>query len=156
MEIHQKNKETANDKLSTALHVECVCVPSEPFYVRWLNRFGGVDYWMFQMSQTYTRSLDKQEDFIPYIVDTFTARGTNRSLSKEASEKAVVGAENLSDNEWYELSRIPFSPMIQMYDGDRDIWFDILPQKAENDMITSDGAHAVEFEFLLPQPQLQQ
>lgn len=137
------------------LPVKCCCVPSSPFYVRWLNRFGGIDYWMFQKRQTLERKQDSMETFEPYIEDYAAARGTAYAASITASQSLVAGATLLSANEWFELSRIPFSPMVQYYDKKQGVWIDITVDKGESALVTDDPAQSIEISFVLPRPQLQ-
>lgn len=148
-------KETLNTQLPDALLVECRCVPQSPFYVRWLNRFGGIDYWMFEKRQTLQRKHDSYTDFQPYISNYSEATGTNYPCSKEVSEYVTVGAELLSENEWYEISRMLYSPVIQWYDERREVWVDIMADKGDLSMLTDNPAHSLEITFVMPQPQLQ-
>lgn len=147
--------EKLNTQLPDRLEIECRCVPSSPFYVRWLNRFGGIDYWMFEKRQTWQRKQNNIEDFEPYIADFSDSTGTNYVFSKEISEEVIVGADLLTPNEWYEISRILYSPTIQWYDERRAIWIDIMVEKGDVSRFTDAPAHSLEITFLLPQPQLQ-
>ena len=75
--------EKLNTQLKNILPVECKeCVPQSPFYVRWLNRFGGLDYWMFELRQEFKRKQSSYEDFEPYITDYSQASGTSYQFSK--------------------------------------------------------------------------
>ena len=147
-------KEILNTQLSYNLPVECRCVPQSPFYVRWLNRFGGIDYWMFEKRQTDTGKLENFEDFQPYIEDYSKHTGTNYAYSKEASELVTIGAELLSTTEWSELCRIPYSPFIQWFDERCLLWIDIMADKGDTSMLTDLPAHTIELTFIMPKIQL--
>lgn len=140
-------------KTRAAMVEECRCVPTSPFYLRWLNRFGGMDYWLFSVRQEYGTKQDSQELFNPHIADPDKAAGTDYAISKRITRSLVVGAEGLSLNECEELGLICMSPVVQYLDD--GAWFDCVVEKSDNDFFTSDGTHAVEITLRLPSLQLQ-
>ena len=147
--------EALNTQLKDTLPVECRCVPSSPFYVRWLNRFGGIDYWMFERRQQLNRKQDSYEDFEPFITDYSQVYGIKRPFTKDVNETVIAGAVRLSDNEWYEISRIAYSPMVQWFDERSSSWIDIMVDKGDNSSFSDTPLHEIEFTFMLPKPQLQ-
>ena len=147
--------EILNTQLKETLPVECRCIPNSPFYVRWLNRFGGIDYWMFEIRQELNRKQDSYGDFEPYITDYSQASGTNYAFTKTVSECIIVVAQGLNQNEWNELSRIAYSPFIQWFDERTQSWMDILTDKANNSRFTDTLMNEIEYTFLLPKPQIQ-
>lgn len=142
-----------NSELRNTLPTECRCVPANPFYVRWLNRFGGFDYWLFAARQQYIIKQESQELFNPYIQDPIKASGSDYVINKNISSKIVVGAESLTLNEWEELSLICISPQVAFFQN--GTWFDCVVDKSDNDFFTDNELHAIELTLKLPRLQLQ-
>lgn len=136
------------------INVECCCVPRSPFYIRWINRYGGFDHWMFCKRQTFEREIKKLETFNPYIADFATASGTTVAINKTIESMVTIGAEGLAAGEWKVLSFIADSPFVQWYNEERQVWTDIIVEKCKLEMQTDNALHSLEFEIQLPTPQL--
>jgi hypothetical protein len=147
--------EILNIQLPQKLEIECRREVNSPFYTRWLNRFGGIDYWMFEKRQTIIRKLENYADVAPSISDYSAAAGSNYVFFKEAGEKIVAGAECLNANEWFELSRMQYSPLIQYLDERSGQWIDIMIDKCEALMNSGLVLHSIELTFIMPQTKLQ-
>lgn len=136
------------------INVECSCIPKNPFYVRWINRYGGFDHWMFSKRQTYERELKNVETFEPYIAQNYFATGTTVVINKKVESKVVIGADGLTEKEWKILSFIADSPFVQLYDKENVKWIDIVVEKSKLAMQTDSSLHGLEFTVQLPTPQL--
>ena len=130
------------------------CTPSSPFYIRWLNRYGGWDYWMFQKRQYKEIAQKNHDTYSPYIPDYSFANSTDKLLSKEVSEQITIGAEQITKEDWEVLSYIVKSSLVQWYDKDNARWLDIVVDKTKTAMQTDETVHMIEFVVLLPTPQL--
>lgn len=130
--------------------------PENPFYIRWENREGGFDYWMFGYRQFFTGSISNQQTFKPVVIDQQTANTFTEIVSLEGNEKVKVGAQGLTSNEYDCISKLKYSPMIEWFNESTQSWQRIFVDgdgKSEND--THDILSEIEFTFLLPTPQLQ-
>lgn len=137
-----------------SINVVCRCVPRNPFYMRWINRHGGFDYWMFEKRQTYEREVKNVDTFKPYTNDFSTAHGTDIVYHKEVESKVTIGAEGLTTNEWKILSFIADSPFAQWYNEEKKLWTDIVVEKCKLVMQTDNALHGMEYTIQLPIPQL--
>lgn len=139
----------------TVLPLETHCVPSNPFYVRWINNLGGWDYWMFSFRQNIEKDIASQQTYSPTVLDQETATSSINEYYKTAEKTITVGAEGLSLNEFECLSRIPYSNRIEYYDKGKDKWFGMITESGSSDNDTRSTEKYIEFTFSLPNPQLQ-
>lgn len=119
-------------------------VPRNPFYVRWINRLGGVDYWMFGVSQQISIGVKDADTLLNY------SSGFNTTLGVEVETSVYVGASGVSRQEWEILSLLPLSPHIEWYNEKSGKWVTITARKSENTMDTDLNIHDMDFAFGLP------
>ena len=124
------------------------CVPAQPFYVRWVNRMGGVDYFMFCRRQTRKYSVKSASTHSLYVADPYRAGSNLRAWSLTTEHTMTVGADGLSDEEFGPLSALPFAPTIEWYDGGR--WIEIAVSKFDGSFATHSHRHSFEITFTLP------
>ena len=138
------------------LTVECRCVPANPFYVRWLNRLGGLDFWMFFKNQELEKTQSNVETFEPYIEQTSSVGYTTNLVGKEIAESITFGAEMLTLNQLEALSKIAESSVVWYYVGfEQDhIWNELIIDKITVLRNTKDKLHSIEFVGRLPTVQL--
>ncbi|MDR2065470.1 MAG: hypothetical protein LBP85_07180 [Prevotellaceae bacterium] len=136
------------------LQIECACIPANPFYVRWLNRYAGYDYQMFQKRQLYEYKQENLITYEPFISDFQTATGTGKLISKIVEHSVVIGVERLNNTDWDILSHILNSPVVQHYDMRLQQWVDVVIDSAKCVRQTDESAHTVELTLILPKPQL--
>lgn len=135
--------------LIDGVHIVDTPVPRNPFYVRWINRLGGVDYWMFGMSQQITIGVKDAKTLLNYP----TGRSTTFGI--DTGREIIVGAAGISRQEWDVLSLLPLSPQIEWYDEKTGKWVTITASKVENSINTDRSIHDVDFVFSLPNLQTQ-
>lgn len=131
------------------------CVDRNPFYIRWINRFGGIDYWLFEKIQEFEKSIESVSTYEQYIIDTANATENIIQVDLDVSEAVVVGAENLSKNEYEELSRIMYSPFVEWFDQSKQKWMRIIPDKGDLKNNTARNRKEIEINFILPKPYVQ-
>ena len=136
------------DAAAVPFIVEMVCVPAQPFYVRWVNRMGGVDYFMFSRRQTRKPSVKSASTHSLYVADPSRAGSNLRAWSLTTEHTMTVGADGLSDEEFGPLSALPFAPTIEWYDGGR--WIEIAVSKFDGSFATHSHRHSFEITFTLP------
>lgn len=93
-------------------------------YLRWLNREGGVSYWLFQRSQQRTTAAvrSSHEAFIegnPAAPVKNIYQSPRKADYREARE-LVLGAVGLSADEYDDLCSLAVSPAVEMLVLDRD------------------------------------
>jgi hypothetical protein len=131
------------------------CFPSSPFYVRWVNRIGGREHWMFSRRQTDKTEIDNSVTYDPYVDTNADLGRFPRQLSLTSEHKIVVGAEGISNADFDVLRRITTSPLIEYYDEETEKWMVVTLKNGTTSKDTALPTQAVEFEFTLPSPALQ-
>lgn len=138
--------------------IDTCCIPENPFYVRWINQLGGWDYWMFSRKQLLTNAISDSVTFTPYQDDTSIIDSTNKQLALTAKQSILVGAEQLTNNEFDVISKIIYSPKIQLYNKNQDdtyYWTGLLVEDTKTEKDTSLSKQSIELTFVLPTPQIQ-
>lgn len=135
--------------LIDGVHIVDTPVPRNPFYVRWINRLGGVDYWMFGGKQQMSINVKDVKTLINY------SPSNNKTIGLTAENQVIIGASGLSKREWEELTLISISPDIEWYNEKLGMWQNVTVSKAENVMDTDMGLHSLELTFNLPTLQTQ-
>lgn len=126
------------------------CVPANPFYVRWVNRLGGVDYWMFARQQRFAPAVKSSSLYEPYCDDPLTA-GSNRRAYGITTERTVsVCAEGLKSGEWQAVSELPYSPLIEWYNESAGRWVTLAVSSFDGSFDSFDSVHRAEIVFSLP------
>lgn len=125
------------------------CVPAQPFYLRWVNPLGGVDYFMFSRRQTYKPSVKSSSTYEGYVPDPLRAPSNVRAWQITTANTVTVGAGGLSDEELGLLSGLPYAPTIEWYDGGR--WTRLAVAKFDGSFGTDSHMHSFEITFTLPQ-----
>jgi hypothetical protein len=128
------------------------CTPARPFYIRWINYLGGVEYYMFEFNQKRVVSLTENQVYQKYITNYLTENGTDNSYFKKAVEVITVGAGNLSVTDYNALVKMTLSPYIEVYDT---TWKRVIIESASSERATKDSLNPFECTFLLPELNLQ-
>lgn len=126
------------------------CVPGNPFYVRWLNRDGGVDYFMFGKTQKKTKSLKSVTTYAPFVEDTQSARTNRKIYSMEAEAGIKAGTSLLNRTDYEAIAAMPFSPLIEYYEEQLDKWIRVAVEKFDGETDTKGEMFSVEISFTLP------
>jgi hypothetical protein len=137
------------------LPIDNLPTPENPFYIRWINREGGWDYWMFGYRQFFNSSITNIKTFNPVVIDQQTASGFTEILSLDGIEKVKVGAQGLNQNDYDCISKLIYSPKIEWLNLETQDWQRITIDKGETEKDTRNILGELEFTFILPTPQLQ-
>lgn len=130
-------------------------VPCNPFYVRWINRKGGWDTYMFEQHKKYTQEVDRGDQYVlanardPYTTET---RG---ELAPEFKNIVQAGAEQLDENDFNLLKGIALSPLVQVYNYPIGIWQRVLVDDTDLTWDTKTPRNTVSYEFQLIDEQTQ-
>lgn len=130
-------------------------VPCNPFYVRWINRKGGWDTYMFEQHKKYTQEIDRGDRYVlanargPYTSET---RG---ELAPEFKNIVQAGAEQLDENDFNLLKGIALSPLVQVYNYQIEAWQRVLVDDTDLTWDTKAPRNTVSYEFQLIDEQTQ-
>lgn len=132
------------------------CVPQSPFYIRWTNDLGGVDYWMFSKNQNHTISADSVENVGIYVQNTATANTNRRTLGLSTDSTITIGAGNLTEGEFDALRKMPFSRIIEWWNEKTQRWIRLSVEDFRLDYPHTSGTYAIEITLALPTINTQQ
>jgi hypothetical protein len=130
-------------------------VPCNPFYIRWINRKGGWDTYMFEQHKKYTQEIDREDRYVlanarnPYTSET---RG---ELAPEVKNIVQAGAEQLDENDFNLLKGIALSPLVQVYNYQIESWQRVLVDDTDLTWDTKAPRNTVSYEFQLIDEQTQ-
>lgn len=130
-------------------------VPCNPFYIRWINRKGGWDTYMFEQHKKYTQEVDRGDQYVlanargPYTSET---RG---ELAPEFKNIVQAGAEQLDENDFNLLKGIALSPLVQVYNYQIGQWQRVLVDDTDLTWDTKAPRNTVSYEFQLIDEQTQ-
>lgn len=144
-----------SDYRQNMMPIENPIMPENPFYIRWINRQGGYDYWMFSYRQYLTRSISNQQTFNPYVENQETSDSFEELYDLSANESVRVGTEGLNANDYDCVSKLIYSPKIEHYNPETMKWTRIFVEKGDNELDTRSILNQLEFTFKLPTVQLQ-
>lgn len=130
--------------------IEDRCTPPAPFYVRWINTLGGVDYWMFSKSQEYAPQVSSSALYEQYNADPAAARTNRRAYALTTKNNITVGANGVPASAWEALQWLPFSPLIERYNEKLGKWIGLTVAKYEGAVMTEHSTHDIEITFDLP------
>lgn len=129
--------------------------PCNPFYIRWINRKGGWDTYMFEQHKKYTQEVDRGDQYVlanardPYTTET---RG---ELAPEFKNIVQAGAEQLDENDFNLLKGIALSPLVQVYNYQIAVWQRVLVNDTDLTWDTKAPRNTVSYEFQLIDEQTQ-
>lgn len=130
-------------------------VPCNPFYIRWINRKGGWETYMFEQHKKYTQEVDRGDQYVlanargPYTSET---RG---ELAPEFKNIVQAGAEQLDENDFNLLKGIALSPLVQVYNYTIHVWQRVLVNDTDLTWDTKTPRNTVSYEFQLVDEQTQ-
>lgn len=126
------------------------CEPLNPFYIRWINRMGGYDYFMFERKQSISRKTSNSVIFSPNYRDIETAKALELRIDAKAETKVTAGAEMLNQEEFDSLKYLQFAPKIELYNKEQDKWHVVTLTKDDNTENNFISGGSLEFEFNIP------
>ena len=130
-------------------------VPCNPFYIRWINRKGGWDTYMFEQHKKYTQEVDRGDQYVlANARDPYTSE-TRGELAPEFKNIVQAGAEQLDENDFNLLKGIALSPLVQVYNYQIGTWQRILVNDTDLTWDTKAPRNTVSYEFQLIDEQTQ-
>lgn len=130
-------------------------VPCNPFYIRWINRKGGWETYMFEQHKKYTQEVDRGDQYVlANARDPYTSE-TRGELAPEVKNIVQAGAEQLDENDFNLLKGIALSPLVQVYNYQIRAWQRVLVNDTDLTWDTKAPRNTVSYEFQLIDEQTQ-
>lgn len=130
-------------------------VPCNPFYVRWINRKGGWDTYMFEQHKKYTQEIDRGDRYVLANARDPYASETRGELAPEFKDMVQAGADQLDENDFNLLKGIALSPLVQVYNYQIRTWQRVLVDDTDLTWDTKAPRNTVSYEFQLIDEQTQ-
>lgn len=130
-------------------------VPCNPFYIRWINRKGGWDTYMFEQHKKYTQEVDRGDQYVlANARDPYTSE-TRGEIAPEVKNIVQAGAEQLDENDFNLLKGVALSPLVQVYNYQIQAWQRVLVDDTDLTWDTKAPRNTVSYEFQLIDEQTQ-
>lgn len=120
-----------------------------PIYLVWRNTLGGWDHWLFSKTQTKGLITEDLGTFEQPEYDLATSEGSSDSLGSTAGDSLILGADNLTTNQYDAIRELLFSPKIYQVETD-STKKKVLVKPGSFTRETRNGFHSIEFEISLP------
>lgn len=130
-------------------------VPCNPFYIRWINRKGGWDTYMFEQHKKYTQEVDRGDQYVLANARGPYASETRGESAPEVKNIVQAGAEQLDENDFNLLKGIALSPLVQVYNYPIRVWQRVLVDDTDLTWDTKAPRNTVSYEFQLIDEQTQ-
>lgn len=130
-------------------------VPCNPFYIRWINRKGGWDTYMFEQHKKYTQEVDRGDQYVLANSRDLYALQTRGELAPEVKNIVQAGAEQLDENDFNLLKGIALSPLVQRFNDSTGVWQRVLVDDTDLTWDTKTPRNTVSYEFQLIDEQTQ-
>lgn len=129
--------------------------PCNPFYIRWINRKGGWDTYMFEQHKKYTQEVDRGDQYVLANSRGPYASQTRGELAPEFKNIVQAGAEQLDENDFNLLKGIALSPLVQRFNNLTGVWQRVLVNDTDLTWDTKTPRNTVSYEFQLIDEQTQ-
>lgn len=130
-------------------------VPCNPFYIRWINRKGGWETYMFEQHKKYTQEVDRGDQYVLANSRDPYATQTRGEIAPEVKNIVQAGAEQLDENDFNLLKGIALSPLVQVYNYTISTWQRVLVDDTDLTWDTKAPRNTVSYEFQLVDEQTQ-
>lgn len=130
-------------------------VPCNPFYIRWINRKGGWDTYMFEQHKKYTQEVDRGDQYMLANSRDPYASETMGELAPRFKNIVRAGAEQLDEDDFDLLKGIALSPLAQVYNYQIGVWQRVLVDDTDLTWDTKAPRNTVSYEFQLIDEQTQ-
>lgn len=130
-------------------------IPCNPFYIRWINRKGGWDTYMFEQHKKYTQEVDRGDQYVLANSRSPQTTETRGELAPEFKNIVRAGAEQLDENDFNLLKGIALSPLVQVYNYPMGGWQRVLVDDTDLTWDTKAPRNTVSYEFQLIDEQIQ-
>lgn len=116
--------------------------PEDPFYLRWLNQYGGWEYHMFSCKRKHSVGLTANDYYEDYD-------GVKRAYNKDGKE-AVEASSGVVDRETLDaLVWMPLSPDIRLYKKDTQEWVPVQIEDGDTELYNDQPTGELLFSFVV-------
>lgn len=132
-----------------ALQLEQACTPENPFYVRWINKDGGYDYYMFRKGALSTETTDRQniQLFTPHDAENYN----QKPYRLEVIKAIYAGSDSITPEDYEAIQYMTFSNKIEWYNEEIQNWQTLIFESSTiATWDVSTGLGSLEFKFQLP------
>ena len=131
------------------IYINTDCIRN-PFYIRFINQFGGYDYFMFEKSQKHEAKSETGQLIEKTVSDLRIATGNLKKINTDLTNKVTVGKANV-DNSTLEALQNHLLPalVIQWYNESTTQWVDIYIESQTIIRDTDKNAGNIEISFML-------
>lgn len=144
-----RNMNLPNSPDKWHIHYEFAEIPCNPFYIRWINRKGGWETYMFEQHKKYTQEVDRGDQYVLANAMGPLSNETRGELAPEVKNIVQAGAEQLNANDFNLLKGIALSPLIQVYNYDMKVWQRVLVDDTDITWDTKTPRNTVSYDFQL-------
>lgn len=130
-------------------------IPCNPFYIRWINRKGGWDTYMFEQHKKYIQEVDRGDQYILANARDLLTSETRGELAPEFKNIVRAGAEQIDENDFNLLKGIALSPLVQVYNYQIGKWQRVLVDDTDLTWDPKAPRNTVSYEFQLIDEQIQ-
>lgn len=130
-------------------------IPCNPFYIRWINRKGGWDTYMFEQHKKYTQEVDRGDQYVLANARDPLTSETRGELAPKFKNIVRAGAEQVDENDFNLLKGIALSPLVQVYNYQIGEWQRVLVDDTDLTWDTKAPQNTVSYEFQLIDEQIQ-
>ena len=99
-----------------------------PVLVRWLNRLGGIDRWVFEWNQNEAENVDSNELYQENFFDIENQETILNYIRRTGRKQITLQAENIEKQAIQGIRSIAYSNLVQLYDSKRGVWLTITLQ----------------------------
>ena len=104
--------------------------------IRWSNEHGGTSQHTFK----FNRALKNENKDVKYIIgNDFTKACNLKVLNASFQESITIGADNLTADQWFQLSKVTFAQMLES-----DKWINVIIEHSNNEVSVRDGNYSIE------------
>lgn len=126
---------------------------NDAVYLRWLNEFGGYDYYMFYRKDIKETS---RTSYVNKYPDTLyknkgVTKGTSKPFSKNVGEVYVIGANDVPRQEFNQLRKINRSPKVDLWIEGDATWLAVNVSDATWTIPQDEDVLDVEMTLLMPE-----
>lgn len=132
-------------EMQDAVALQKKSVPAHPFYVRWINEFGGYDYHMFECNQQHEYALASQTTY-----DMQDGDGQQVVLEKRGNHTVEASSGLVSRQDAISIAELVLSPDIRWYDEKASQWIRITAEQQSISLKTEHPTSEVVLKFVLP------
>lgn len=125
------------------------CLPDNPLWVRWVNRKGGWEYYMFGGRKLISQEVSRGKSFRLPDWDDPTSSDTWGQEPSNASRFVTCGASQLLKSDFELVQAIPLSPRVECYDRKRSVFVQMLVEDSKTEWDTSSVRGTIELKFKL-------